>query len=391
MNQPLSDITVLDLSMLLPGPFCSMIMADFGARVIKIERPGSGDLMRDYVPRYPVYSGHFAILNRNKESLTLNFKSEDGRSIFYKLVERSDVLIEGFRPGVMERLGFGYEALSRINEGLIYCSISGFGQETPYRDLAGHDLNYIGLNGILDLTGNPNGAPVVPGILVGDIGGGAYPALVGILLALLGRSRTGRGQYIDISMYDGSFFWLFNAAGTFFTSGITPTRGKGLTFGGSPRYQIYPTKDGRYLAVAAIEDHFWNNLCDLLEIDDPRIRLQDWDHADLAITTLTEKFRNKTSREWAEAFEGKDVCAVVIRDFKGAASDPHFEFSEMIRVVSGPDGKPQKVLGNPIKMSKTPYQIRHAAPLLGQDTGRILQELGYSEADYKGFTDRDIV
>jgi alpha-methylacyl-CoA racemase len=163
MGQALSDITVLDLSMLLPGPFCSMIMADFGARVIKIERPGTGDLMRDYVPRFPAYSGNFAILNRNKESLTLDLKSEDGRSIFYKLAEKSDVIIEGFRPGVMDRLGFGYEALSRINKGLIYCSISGFGQETPYRDLAGHDLNYIGLNGILDLTGNRNGAPVVQG------------------------------------------------------------------------------------------------------------------------------------------------------------------------------------------------------------------------------------
>jgi crotonobetainyl-CoA:carnitine CoA-transferase CaiB-like acyl-CoA transferase len=391
MHQSLSDITVLDLSMLLPGPFCSMIMADFGARVIKIERPGSGDLMRDYVPRYPVYSGNFAILNRNKESLTLNFKSEDGRSIFYKLAERSDVLIEGFRPGVMERLGFGYEALSRINEGLIYCSISGFGQETPYRDLAGHDLNYIGLNGILDLTGNPDGAPVVPGILVGDIGGGAYPALIGILLALLSRNVTGRGQYIDISMYDGSFFWLFNAAGTFFASGITPTRGRELTTGGSARYQVYPTKDGHYLAVGALEDHFWINLCDLLDIEDPRIRLHDWENAGLAIEVLTENFKSKTSQQWAQAFQGKDVCASVIRNFKEAASDPHFEFSKMIQVVSGPDGKPQRILGNPIKMSVTPYQIRHAAPLLGQDNEKILTELGYSNADYKTFIDKSVI
>jgi crotonobetainyl-CoA:carnitine CoA-transferase CaiB-like acyl-CoA transferase len=391
MGQALSDITVLDLSMLLPGPFCSMIMADFGARVIKIERPGTGDLMRDYVPRFPAYSGNFAILNRNKESLTLDLKSEDGRSIFYKLAEKSDVIIEGFRPGVMDRLGFGYEALSRINKGLIYCSISGFGQETPYRDLAGHDLNYIGLNGILDLTGNRNGAPVVPGILVGDIGGGAYPALVGILLALLARNRIGKGQYIDISMYDGSFFWLFNAAGTFFTSGVTPTRGKELTTGGSPRYQIYMTKDDHYLAVAALEDQFWNNLCDLLEIDDSRIRLQDWEYADLAMETLAENFRHKTAREWAEAFEGKDVCTFLIRDFKEAVADPHFEFSKMIQVIPGPDGKPQKILGNPIKMGETPYQMRHAAPLLGQDTGRILQEFGYSDAEYKSFADRDIV
>jgi crotonobetainyl-CoA:carnitine CoA-transferase CaiB-like acyl-CoA transferase len=391
MNQPLENITVLDLSMLLPGPFCSMIMADFGARVIKIERPGSGDLMRDYPYGYPLYSGNFAILNRNKESLTLNIKSEEGRSVFFKLVERGDILIEGFRPGVMDRLGFGYKTLSKINQGLIYCSISGFGQEGPYRDLAGHDLNYIGLNGILDLTGERKGAPVVPGILVSDIGGGAYPALVGILLALLRRNATGKGQYIDISMFDGSFFWLFNAAGTYFTSGVIPTRGKELTTGGSARYQVYPTKDGRYLAVGALEDHFWMNLCDLLDIEDPRIRLDDWENADFAIEVLTEKFKSKTSQEWAEAFQGKDVCASVIRDFGEATSDSHFELSNMIQEISGSDGKPQKILGNPIRMSETAYQIRHAAPVLGQDNEKILRELGYSNADYKTFIDKSVI
>jgi len=321
----------------------------------------------------------------------LNLKSDEGRSVFLKLVERGDILIEGFRPGVMDRLGFGYEALSKINKGLIYCSISGFGQEGPYRDLAGHDLNYIGLNGILDLTGKRNGAPVVPGILVSDIGGGAYPALVGVLLALLMRNATGKGQYVDISMYDGSFFWLFNAAGTYFTSGVTPTRGKEFTNGASARYQVYPTKDRHYLAVGALEDHFWMNLCDLLDIEDPRIRLHDWENADLAVEVLTEKFKSKTAQEWAEAFQGKDVCANVIRDFGEAASDSHFEFSRMIQQISGPDGRPQKILGNPIKMSDTPYQIRQAAPVLGQDNDRVLKELGYSDEECKAFADRGVM
>jgi len=391
MIPPLSNITVLDLSMLLPGPFCSMIMADFGARVIKIERPGSGDLMRHYLPRYPVYSGNFAILNRNKESMTLNLKSEEGRALFFKLVERTDVLIEGFRPGVMDRLGFGYKNLSNLNTGLIYCSISGFGQESPHKDVAGHDLNYIGLNGILDLTGERNGAPVVPGILVGDIGGGAYPALVGILLALLGRNTSGKGQYIDISMYDGTFFWLFNAAGTYFTSGETPTRGKELTTGGSARYQIYATKDGHYLAVGALEDHFWQNLCDLLGIEDTRIRLQDREYSDLAIAVLTEKFRGKTAKEWAQAFEGKDVCSNVIRDFKEATSDPHFQSNGMIQQIIGPDGGAQRILGNPISLSETPPQIRDAAPLLGRDTPKIMKELGYSDEACRSFLDRGVI
>lgn len=391
MTQPLSDITVLDLSMLLPGPLCSMMMADFGARAIKIERPGSGDLMRDYLPRYPAYSGNFATLNRNKESLTLNLKSEKGRSIFEKLVGRSDVLIEGFRPGVMDRLGFGYEALSRVNSGLIYCSISGFGQQSPHIDVAGHDINYIGLNGILDLAGKKDGPPTVPGILVADIGGGALPAFIGILLALLGRNKTGKGQFIDISMMDCSFLWLYHAAGTYFTSGETPSRGCELTNGGSARYQVYVTGDGRYLAVGALEDHFWSNLCDILEIDDARIRLHDRENAELAIGVLAEKFKMKTSQEWAEVFEGADACCSLIRDFKEAVADPHFQVRGLIQTISGPDGKPQTILANPVKLSDSPPEIRHAAPLLGQQSQKILEELGFSESDYRLFSEQGVI
>ena len=391
MTLPLSNITLLDLCMLLPGPFCSMIMADFGARVIKIERLGSGDPMRDYLPRYPLYSGNFAILNRNKESMTLNLRSEEGKSVFRKLVERSDVLIEGFRPGVMDRLGLGYEDLSKINRGLIYCSISGFGQESPYRNVAGHDINYIGLNGILDLTGKKDGPPTLPGILVADIGGGAYPALIGILLALIARNAMGRGQFIDISMMDCSFLWLYYAAGTYFISGEAPSRGGELTNGGLARYQIYATKDGYYLAVGALEDHFWHNLCDLLGIDDRRIRLHDRENSDLAIKVLAEKFRSKTCQEWSEAFRAADVCCNVIRDFAQAASDPHFQLRGLIQHISGPDGKPQTVLGNPIKMSDTPPEIRQAAPILGQDNQKILMELGYSAAECQALSEKGVI
>ena len=391
MNKPLSNIIVLDLSSLLPGPFCSMIMADFGARVIKIERPKTGDIMRDYKPRYPAYSGNFSILNRNKESMTLNLKSEQGKRLFFKLVERSDVLIEGFRPGVMNRLGLGYEALSKMNKGLIYCSISGFGQESPYRDFVGHDINYLGLNGILDLAGTKNNPPTLPGILVADIGGGAYPALVGILLALLGRNMTERGQFIDISMMDGSFFWLYHAAGTYFTSGEPPSRGGELTNGGSPRYQVYATKDGRYLAVGAIEDQFWSRLCDLLDIADPRVRINDHVDPDFAIKVLAEKFSSRTALEWADAFEGKDLCCCMIRDFKEAVSDPHFKVRGLIQTITGPDGTSQTLLGNPIKMSESPAEIRQAAPLLGSDNQKILNELGYSESECKALSEQGII
>lgn len=386
MSSPLGHITVLDLSSLLPGPFCSMILADFGARVIKVERPGGGDIMRDYAPRYPLYSGNFSTLNRNKQSMTLDLKSMDGLRIFRKLVERSDVLLEGFRPGVMDRLGLGYEALSHINSKIIYCAISGFGYESPYRDVAAHDINYIGLNGGLDLNGVKDGPPVLPGILVADLGGGAYPAVVGILLALLSRERSKQGQFIDISMMDGSFFWLYHAAGTYFPSGETPTRGSELTNGGSARYQIYATKDGHYLAVGALEDHFWNNLCDLLEIDDPAVRLHDRENPQLAIEELAARFLQKTASQWAQAFEGKDVCSNLVRDFGQAVADPHFQVRGMIQQLQGPDGVQQTVLGNPIRMSETPADIRHPAPTLGANNRAILAELGYTDHDYEALT-----
>lgn len=381
MGSPLGHITVLDLSSLLPGPFCSMILADFGARVIKIERPGEGDIMRDYLPRYPLYSGNFSVLNRNKESLTLNLKSPQGLDIMRRLVQRSDILLEGFRPGVMERLGLGYEALSQLNPGLIYCAISGFGHHSPYRDVAAHDINYIGLNGILDLNGVKDGPPVLPGVLVADLGGGAYPAVVGMLLALLEREKSRRGQFIDIAMMDGAFFWLYHAAGTYFTSGETPTRGRELTNGGSPRYQVYATQDGHYLAVGALEDHFWNNLCDLLEIDDPAVRLHDRENPQLAIDTLAARFRQKTAAQWAQAFAGKEVCSNLVRDFGQAAADPHFQVRGMLQRLRGPDGVEQTVLGNPICLSETPADIRRPAPTLGADNRKILAELGYTDRD----------
>jgi len=192
-------------------------------------------------------------------------------------------------------------------------------------------------------------------------------------------------------MYDGCFFWLFNAAGTYFTSGEGPTRGKEFTNGGSARYQVYPTKDGHYLAVGALEDHFWQNLCDLLGIEDPRIRLHDREYSDLAIEVLTEKFRDKTAKAWANAFQGKDVCANVIRDFKEASFDPHFQSSGMIQQIIGPDGETQRVLGNPIRMSETSPQIRDAAPLLGRDNQKILTELGYSDQESRLFLDEGVI
>jgi len=391
MTQPLSNITVLDLSMLLPGPLCSMMLADFGARVIKIERPGSGDLMRDYPPRYPLYGSNFAILNRNKESMTLNLKSALGKSLLSKLVERSDVLIEGFRPGVMKRLGLGYEELSKINKELIYCSISGFGQESPYRDVAGHDINYIALNGILGLSGKEDEAPQIPSTLVGDIGGGAYPATTGILLALIARNMTGTGQFIDISMVDCSFLWLYSAAGNYFASGRMPSKGKELNNGGSARYQIYKTKDNRYLAVGALEDQFWENLCNLLGIDDRRVRFHDKENPDLSIQVLAERFRTKTYQEWAKIFEGKDVLCNLVRDFKEAVSDPHFQARGLIQTISGPDGESQTILANPIRMSDSPSEVRQPAPILGEHNQVIMKELGYSEAECQTFIKEGVV
>lgn len=320
--QPLSGITVLDFSTLLPGPMASLMLAEAGAEVIKIERPGRGDEMRGYEPKLGADSVNFALLNRGKRSIAIDLKDEAARAGLIPLIERADVLIEQFRPGVMDRLGLGYQALSATNPRLVYCSITGYGQDGPKAGIAAHDLNYIAETGLLHLSTGSDGAPVIPPALIADIAGGSYPAVVNILLALQQRERTGRGAKLDVAMCDGLFTFMYWALGDGLAAGQWPKPGGELVTGGSPRYQIYRTADDRFLAAAPLEQRFWERFCELIGLDQ---HLRDDARAPEATKArIAELIRAHDAAYWQATFRGEDVCCDIVTSLEDALEDPHF-------------------------------------------------------------------
>ena len=323
MSQPLAGITVLDFSTLLPGPLAGLILAEAGASVIKIERPGQGDEMRAYEPKLGGDSANFALLNRGKRSIALDLKDPRGRDRLTTLIRKADVLIEQFRPGVMDRLGLGYEALRPENPRLIFCSITGYGQSGPKAQVAGHDLNYIAETGLLGLSAGADGAPVIPPALIADIAGGAYPAVINILLALQQRARTGEGCRLDVAMTDQLFPMMYWALGNALAAGPWPRPGAELVTGGSPRYRIYRTADDRFLAAAPLEQRFWNRFSRLIGLEE---RFRD-DHHDPAATIarVAEIIRADSAAEWEKRFAGEDVCCAIVRTLEEALADPHFQ------------------------------------------------------------------
>ncbi len=321
MTQPLTGIRVLDFSTLLPGPMATLLLAEAGAEVIKIERPGSGEDMRHYPPKVGPDAVNFAMLNRGKRSIAIDLKAPDARDRLKPLLESADVLVEQFRPGVMDRLGLGYEALKAINPRLIYCSITGYGQNGPRRDEAAHDLNYVANAGLLHLAADQDGAPVVPMALVADIAGGAYPAVMNISLALLDRARTGTGCHIDVSMADSMFTFMYWALGAGQVSGQWPRPGGELVSGGSPRYQIYRTKDDKFLACGPLEQKFWDNFCAVIALEPQFHDDRDWQATKAAVAA---KIRARTAAEWEAAFAGKDVCVAVAKSVEEAMREPQF-------------------------------------------------------------------
>jgi len=364
------DTRVLDLSRLLPGPYCSRVLADFGAEVIKIERPGGGDWLRHMPPLADGESILFQALNRGKKSLTLNLKSEAGRAIFLELVEIADVLLEGFRPGVMERMGLGYETLVEANPRLVYCSLSGYGREGPYQQRAGHDLNYIGLAGLLNLTGSRESPPAIPGAPVADLTGALW-VTVGILLALLARERTGQGQRVDGSFLGAALACLPVALAQH--AGKQPVeRGSSDLTGGLICYHIYETGDGRYMTLAALEPEFWTDFCRAAGRED----LIDQQFAptipgEPAYEELRALFRTRTRQEWTELLSEADGCCEPMYTLEEAlASAP----VQALGMLTGTGLLP------PVHLSSRPARLADPAPTLGQHTGSLLTELGYDAA-----------
>jgi len=317
----LAGIKVLDLTTLLPGPLATLYLADAGADVLKIERPGGEDLRR-YPPFFDGRSITFEILNRGKRFLELDLKSEAGLKEIRALVAQSDILVEQFRPGVMRRLGLDYENLRDLNPGLIMCSISGYGQTGPRAFEAGHDINYMGLTGLLNLSHGSIDRPVLPPTQIADIGGGSFPAIMNILLALVQRSRTGQGTFIDIAMSDAMFTFAPFAFAEMAKRGTVPGSGEMLLTGASPRYGLYATGDDRLVAVGALEDKFWSSLCTAVGLASA---LRD-DTVDPMATKagLADCFRTRTAREWQPILQAADCCATIVCDLRDALQDDHF-------------------------------------------------------------------
>jgi crotonobetainyl-CoA:carnitine CoA-transferase CaiB-like acyl-CoA transferase len=319
--QPLSGLLVLDFTTLLPGPLATLMLAEAGAEVIKIERPGGED-MRRFPPKVGEASAAFALLNRGKQGLTLDLKSEADRDRLKPLIARADILIEQFRPGVMARLGLGYDDVIKLNPKLIYCSVSGYGQSGPRAGEAGHDLNYIGATGLLDLQPGPIETPVVPPMLAADIAGGTFPAVINILLALRARDRSGQGCHLDIAMTDAmfTFAWYALALGT--ASGRFPKPGELMLAGGSPRYRLYPTKDGRLVACGALEQKFWLAFAQTIGLDP--IYVDDGRDPKATRDAVARLIAARTAAEWQPLLAKADCCATIVAPLEEALRDPHF-------------------------------------------------------------------
>lgn len=359
--QPLSGIRVLDFSTLLPGPMCSLLLAEAGADVIKIERPGTGDDMRAYAPKLGDDSVNFALLNRGKRSLAANLKDPAAIEKIKKLVREADVLIEQFRPGVMQRLGLGFQDLAQINPRLIYCSITGWGQTGPLADVAAHDLNYQAQTGMLSLSADDQGQPVVPPTLTADIAGGTYPAVINILLALRQRDIDNQGRHLDIAMADNLFTFMYWGLGNGWAGEPWPQPGKELVTGGSPRYGIYRTKDGRFLAVAPLEDKFWASFLDIIGLPE----LNGSDPMAPVKEQISARIREESLDYWLERLQGQDVCVNEVKTLKQATQDQHFTARNLFdKRVTTPNGVSIGALPLPIDRAFCDSETNKTSPSL---------------------------
>ena len=378
MSLPLQGMRILDLTRLLPGPFCTVLLADMGADTIKVEDPQVGDYLRWNPPLGSSgMSLHFHTINRNKRSIALDLKKKQGRELLLELVRWGEVLVEQFRPGVMERLGLGYEMVKEVNPSIIYCSITGYGQDGPYRDVAGHDINYLGYAGVLGLTGHADGPPVLSGVQIADLGAGGMFGALSILMAYIHMLRTGEGQHLDVSMMDGSISWLTINTGEFFGGGPAPGRGEQVLHGLWPCYNIYRAADG-YMAVGSLEGKFWKRLCELMGKPEYAEEQFNPEMRDEIFAWLRGEFEQRTRGEWMEIFLGEDCCVGPVLSLDEMSRDPQVKHRKMVVEVDDDKLGRTTTLGIPFKFSRTPGEIRTSAPSLGEHTDEVLGMLGCS-------------
>jgi alpha-methylacyl-CoA racemase len=378
----LSDVRVLDLSRLLPGGFCSLLLADFGAEVLKVEDTGMGDYIRWSPPYHEgaedsAKSALFLALNRGKRSIRLDLKSEAGREVLLRLVRDHDVLLESFRPGVLERLGVGYERLRGENPGLVYCAITGYGQDGPYTGRSGHDMNYLGLNGLLGLTGDADGPPVQAAGQIADLGGGALMAAFGIMAALRERERSGEGQLVDVSMFDGSLSWLALVAAKYLADGAAPGRGELELAGGLICYRPYACRDG-WVTLGALEPKFWQEWCRGVGREDLVEKQFDAPGSD-AHAEVERIFMERTREEWQAFASEHDCCLEPVLGLDEALDSELVRAREMVLKLDQPGaGADVRLLGVPVKLSRTPGAPAGPGPALGEHTEEVLGAAGYS-------------
>jgi formyl-CoA transferase/CoA:oxalate CoA-transferase len=384
-NGPLTGITVLDFTRVLSGPYCTMLLADMGARVIKIEQPGRGDDTRGWGPPFLEHeSAYFLSVNRNKESLALDLRSAAAKAVIPRLLERTDVIVENFRPGAMARLGLDYDAIHGTHPAIVYCSISGFGQTGPRRSEPGYDAVIQAEGGLMSLTGDADGPPFRLGVAISDIVSGMF-AFQGISMALYARTQTGRGQLVDIGMLDSTAALLTYQSGSFFATGQAPQR-LGNRHPTIVPYETFSASDGDFV-IAVGNDALWRAFCTACGLealgDDPqfatnRQRVQGYG---VLKPVIVERLRTKTRAEWIAVLTAAGIPCGAVRDVGEVLADPQLAAREMVQQVAHASLGPLRVTGVPVKLSDTPGGVRTAPPTLGQHTDAILGELGFSDEE----------
>ena len=375
----LEGIRVIDMTRLAPGPYCTMFLADLGADVIKIV-PGGGRAAEAILPEMAGEEERRRAYNaeeRNKKSIVLNLRLEEARQVFYRLAKTADVIIEEFRPGVVKRLGVDYDTIKRMNARIVYCSLTGYGQDGPYRELAGHDVNYISSGGVLGFIGEPGGKPVVPTNIIADYAAGGMQAAIGILTALLARERTGKGQHVDIAMLDGVVSLMHAEAASYFSTG----QGRILMFSGAPHYSIYETKDGKYVSLGALEPWFYENLCRALGREDfvpHEWSPEKWPEIASAFSQI---FLTNTRDEWVDLLRQTDTCVAPVYSLEEVFSDPQVLHRNLVVELDHPKLGKVKQVGISIKLSETPGAIRSVGARAGEHTDDMLSSLGYTGED----------
>ncbi|MGD9031231.1 MAG: CaiB/BaiF CoA-transferase family protein [Desulfobacteraceae bacterium] len=392
MYQPLEGTRILDCTRLLPYQYCTMLLGDLGAEVLKIEEPREGDYGRWGDASRTYESTAFVMANRNKKSMKLNLKHERGKEIFKRLAASYDVLIESFRPGVMDRLGLGYKEICQVNAQIIYCSATGYGQTGSYRDKAGHDINYLSISGILAWTGEHTGRPVIPAIPFGDMAGGGLFSALTILAALLGRERTGRGQHIDVAQTDVlTSLNILNLAECIAKEKGQTARPHNLR-GATLCYNTFRTLDGKYIALGALEPKFWENFCKKVERDDLiENRLLPYEEETDSTEALKNLFASKTQKEWIDIFQDVDTCFSPILTPEETLADAHLRERGMITTMDDPERGKTIQIGFPAKFSDGLNFKRSPAPSFGEHTAEVLADLGFSSSEVEILQEQGVI